>query len=159
MKRPVLISAIIFIFLVGTRTEVLCQTPVSGFYFVVKTKKNCLNTLPSFDKSKKYCLTKEPIIASSEFEDIGDMQFDSMIMSKYFILRLSENAFKTFKMLVNKLPSTGMALVTDGVVAGVFQDPHKILNRSIPVRGGVDEGEVDWIHEKLIMEKKTAGKK
>ena len=125
------------------------QNSISGFYVLLAVKKNCPNQLSTRDGTKTYCLTTEPVIPESDFELIGDVQFDSLLLQKYFVLRLTNNGFSSFKFMVNRLPDAKLVLVIDELVAGVFDHVDKNIGRSIPIRGNSNTAGIDWIHDRL----------
>jgi len=125
------------------------QGSLSGFYVLIKSNKNCPNRLSSHDGTKTYCLPKEPVITESDFESVSEVRYDSLLRLKYILLNLTSNGLKSLKFLTQRLPDSKLALVIDDEVAGVFDNVDKNIARSIPISGGVNAPEVQWIHDRL----------
>jgi hypothetical protein len=128
------------------------QGSISGFYVLIKNKKNCPNRLSSHLGPKMYCLPKEPVITEADFESVGEIKYDKFFQ-KYFVLRLTANGFKSLKFLTQRLSGSELALVIDNQVAGVFDNMDKNVQQSIPITGGVNAPEVQWIYDRLKKEK------
>jgi hypothetical protein len=125
------------------------QPSVSGFYVILTIRKNCPHNLSTRDGTKTYCLTKEPVIAESDFESVGDVQFDSLLKEKFILLKLTDNGYNSFKFMANRLPDSRLVLVIDDQVAGVFDHVDKHIGRTIPIRGGINAAGIDWVHDRL----------
>ena len=123
--------------------------PVSGFYIVIKNKKNCPNRLGTHDGAKKYCLAKEPVIAESDFESVSEVRYDSLHRQQYILLSLTPNGLKSLKFLIQRLPESELALVIEDQVAGIFDYMDKNVGRTIPIRGGANAPDVQWISDRL----------
>ena len=143
----VIVTFLSFHFL-GTH-QTYSQKASSGFYIVIETKIGCTNLVPGLSRATTYCLPKEPIITSAEFETISDLKFDVPKQTKFFNLRLSAEGFKILKALAGRLPDSRMALVLDNTVAGIFESKGMIVNQTVPIRGAIDSQEIDWIHQKI----------
>lgn len=125
------------------------QGSVSGFYFTIKSKKNCPNLLSSHDGAKPYCLPKEPVITESDFESVSEVKYDDLRHQQYILLNLTPNGFKSLKFLIQRLPESELALVIDDQVAGVFDYVNKNVGRIIQIRGGANAPDVQWISDRL----------
>jgi len=128
------------------------QGPASGFYIIIKNKKNCPNRLSSHDGTKKYCLPKEPVITSSDFESISEVRYDSLLQLQYTQLTLTHAGLRSLRFLTQRLSDSQLALVIDDQVAGIFDNVDKNVGRTIPIRGGVNAPEVQWIYDRLKKE-------
>jgi hypothetical protein len=148
-----LVLAVLFLSPVCARPDpalrACSQGPVSGFYFIMKSKKNCPNTLSTHDGTKKYCLPKEPVITESDFESVSEVKYDSLLHQQYILLILTPNGLKSLKFLIERLPESELALVIDDQVAGVFDYVNKNVGRTIPIRGGANAPDVQWISDRL----------
>ena len=142
----VIVTFLSFHFL-GTH-QTYSQKASSGFYIVIETKIGCTNLVPGLNRAT-YCLPKEPVITSAEFETISDLKFDVPKQVKFFNLKLSTEGFKILKTLAGRLPDSRMALVIDNTVAGIFESKGMIVNQTVPIRGAIDSQEIDWIHQKI----------
>ena len=125
------------------------QELVTGFYIVMPLNKKCPNKLRTLDGRQSFCLPKELIISELEFENVGEVKYDSVKEFTYLLIKLTVEGFKTLKVLTQKLPDADIALVVDGKVAGVFENPDLIVNRIVSILGGKDPAEIEWIHDKL----------
>lgn len=141
----VILTFLSFHFL-GTH-QAYSQKASSGFYIVIETKIGCTNLVPGLSRATTYCLPKEPVITSAEFETISDLKFDVQV--KFFNLKLSAEGFNILKTLAGRLPDSRMALVIDNKVAGIFESKGMIVNQTVPIRGTIDSQEIDWIHQKI----------
>jgi hypothetical protein len=144
MQYPVTLSAIALFLLVGFPAASQDKT---GFYVVIEEQTNCLNLVQSLSEVTQYCLPKEPVITSAEFESVSDIKFDKDRKTKYVTLKLTSDSFKTLKTLASRLPDARLALVVDDKVVGIFDKKGKTLNRSMPITG--DSPSIDWIYERL----------
>jgi len=125
------------------------QGSITGFYIMIKNKKNCPNSLYSHDGTKTYCLPKGPVITEADFESVSEVQYDSLLQLKFIKLKLTSNGFKSLKFLTQRLSDSKLALVIDNQVAGVFDNVDKNISRTIPIRGGINATEVQWIYDRL----------
>ncbi len=125
------------------------NTGGNGFYVVIKSTRNCPNTLTSHDHLKSYCLPKEPVISSAEFASVTEIQYDSILQLKFMLLTLTRSGHKSIDFITKNLPDAQLALVIDNQVAGIFNNMDKNYGSTIKIMGGVNAPEVEWIHEKL----------
>ena len=151
LKKALPLATAFFILCVGPLRVYSQET--TGFYVIMKYKKGCPHKLFTKDLTKPYCLTKEPIITENEFEEVSDVEYDSLLESNSLTLKLTMDGYKTLKVLTEKLPDTKLALVIDHTVAGIFDNANKVISRTLPIRGGIDGVEIEWIHSKLKKDK------
>jgi hypothetical protein len=140
------------IFIIAFLAAPLClqsQSLPSGFYILLKNKKNCQGLLHSMDGVKSFCVPKEPVIAASDFEEISPVKYDSLRHIKTLTLKLTTEGFKSLKFLTQKLPDTRLALVVENKVAGVLDSQEALVSRTIPITAAWDRLDLEWIHDKL----------
>lgn len=138
-----------WVLVLSMQVDLFAQEMETGFYIVMDSKKNCPNPVHGRNETLIYCLTKEPILTVSDFESVSDVKYDSLLELRYLLLRLTPGGYNTLKVLMEKLPDTRLALVIENTVAGTYNHPSKILSRSLPIRGGIDANEIDWIYSAL----------
>lgn len=148
INHPAVVLTIIsFLFLF------VCACPVqhapTGFYVLIESKTNCTNLVHAFKGTDTYCLPDGPIIVNTEFESVSDIKIDKQKQVRYFNLKLSPEGFTILKTLSDRLPQSRLALVIDGLVAGIFESNGKLVNRILPINGGINAPEIDWIHYNL----------
>ena len=146
MLRNVYTTGITISFLLLVSLFSYSQELTTGFYIINPTKKNCLHRIRTLDDRKAFCMLKDPIISTLEFERVSEMKYDSVRRLNYVVLKLTDEGFKTLRTLTEKLPEADLALVIDDKVVGVFDSPGKIKNSSVPILGGV---EILWVYERL----------
>lgn len=129
------------------------QHTSTGFYMVIEANSNCTNLAHALSGGGLYCLPEDPIIPESEFEYIGDIEYNRPKGQKRFDLRLSPNGFKTLATLASKLPESKVALVIGGHVSGIYDSKGQIHNRTIVVWGALDSPDIEWMHEKVKKKK------
>jgi len=119
----------------------------TGFYVVIEDQTNCSNLVQSLSDVTNYCLPKEPVITSAEFESVSAIKYDKGLKTKYVNLKLSSDGFKTLKALTSKLPDARIALMVDDKVVGIYDSKGKALTKMLPITG--QSPSIDWIYERL----------
>ena len=129
----------------------------SGIYIVIPMTRKCANQLTNLDGSKSFCLPDVPVISRKEFENVSNVMFDNARQSGYLMVKLTNDGFKALKVLTEKLPDSNFVLVTGDKVAGVFELKGRLLTRQLPVYGGKNPLDMDWIFQSLMKDQPLAG--
>ena len=119
----------------------------TGFYVLIEDQTNCLNLVQSLSEVTIYCLPKDPVITSAEFESVSAIKYDKDLKTKYVNLKLTSDGFKTLKTLTTKLPDARIALLVGDKIVGIYDRKGKTLNRTMPITG--ESPSIDWIYERL----------
>jgi len=145
MKSNTLLAILLFLKIVPG----FSQHTSTGFYVVIENNNNCPNLAHALTGEAMYCLPEDPVIPETEFEYIGDIEYNKSKGQKRFDLRLSPDGFKTLTTLASKLPDSKVALVIGGHVSGIYDSKGQIRNRTIIVWGSLDSPDIEWMHEKV----------
>ncbi len=149
MKRSYLLACM----LVGITLTGYAQSTTSGFYVIMRDKTGCVNLLFALTGPNSYCVPKDPVIPATEFESVTSIQNDLPKQLRYIDLRLTPAGFKILKALIAKLPDASLALVIDDRVAGTFESVGRMVDQTIPISGGMEAPEIDWIYNRLKKKK------
>jgi hypothetical protein len=129
-------------------TTLGAQTHLSGFYIVLEENKQCTNPFKTVDKKLPHCLSREPIVKASEFENVSKLIADTLSFSKRFTIKISEEGFERLQVLTKKIPKIALVLVVDETIVGVFENIGSLSN-PIPIVSNLYSNDINWIYDRL----------
>ena len=148
-KAICIILAYVLVGITGQVSTAVAQDSPTGFFVTLESQRRCENKRWNLDNSKSFCLPREPLIADSEFESVGDVVLDTAQNVRYFIIRLSVDGYMALKLMSDKLPDSELALVVQGNVVGVFSTKMKVVSRNFPVYSDAGLVDLKWIHSRI----------
>lgn len=128
------------------------QDYASGLYFIEKVEEeaNCLDPVKLAHSDSTYCLTGQPLIESSQFEEISEIMLTRDAGYKHFSFRLSQSSIDQLTVIEEKEFADFLGLVVNNKLIGKVEVSETTRLGGISVGKGFLSSELKRIRAALV---------
>lgn len=123
----------------------------SGIYLTTNLDLEiCDHKMKLLNEKTVFCVSEEPILEVTAFENISEISYDSVFQMRQFKITLTALGATHVNTVAEKLPDHKMAVVVDGKLISVINLSGIYNARSIVIWDEFDSHAMEWIHKSLM---------